>query len=491
MKPIYWSPLHDISQVIRATWFYENTLLPVEPSIANKLEEGYVYMRPWTETWQDELNSCVENGADAEMKIVHKLWQEVSSASSRPDTAQDPKVSNAQLADPVETTFDSVDSLDFDENKAAGSLDDVNGSSQFKNSSAIYVNATQAQILRPSLLPSVSHGRRPLSAIRKGRQIGIPVVRGFDRQQWDRLHPSKQTKYDMRHYLTRPESRNTTAVPGEQICYACAIEQSRPGPSDLVFVIHGIGQKLSERMESFHFTHAINGFRRSINMELNNEEIWPHIRPDLGGIMVLPVNWRSKLNLDDESVEDDDPMANHFGLQDITPNTIPAVRNLISDVMLDIPYYLSHHKEKMTRAVVKEANRIYRLWCKNNPGFHEKGRVHVMAHSLGSVMALDIYSHQPTKLPEIDFANTQVHEDIFEFDTKNLFFCGSPSGLFLLLNKGLKRNSLFVFYAKLTRNSKSLTAKRKKQARKGRRGSTTRSCRGSRHIRLHACRQPL
>jgi hypothetical protein len=90
----------------------------------------------------------------------------------------------------------------------------------------------------------------------------------------------------------------------------------------------------------------------------------------------------------------------------------------------------------MIRAVAKEANRIYRLWCENNPGFQENGRVHLIAHSLGSVMALDILSHQPTNTPRFDFPNTPLHSDIFEFDTRHLFFCGSPVGFFLLLNKG-------------------------------------------------------
>jgi hypothetical protein len=445
MKPIYWSPLHDISQVIRATWFYEDTMLPVEPVIANLLEEGYLYMRPWTETWQDELNSCVENGAEAEMKIVHRLWKEQVKARSRPGTANDPTSSTTQLVDPEDNISENpVADLSFEENRAAGRLDEKSKLTQFQSAGVIYVDATRAQILRPSLLPSLSHGRRPLSSIRKGRQIGVPVIRGFDRRQWDKLHPLKPTKYDIRHYLMRPEAGTTNAVPGQQICYACAIEESRPSPTDLVLVIHGIGQKLSERVESFHFTHAINGFRRSVNMELSNEEIWPHIRRDHGGIMVLPVNWRSTLDLDNEGVREDDPLANSFGLKDITPDTIPAIRNLISDVMLDIPYYLSHHKDKMTQAVVKEANRIYRLWCQNNPNFHETGRVHVVAHSLGSAMALDIYTHQPTVLPKIDFSSQDLHEDFFEFDTKNLFFCGSPAGFFLLLHKGMSFMLLFV-----------------------------------------------
>jgi hypothetical protein len=50
-----------------------------------------------------------------------------------------------------------------------------------------------------------------------------------------------------------------------------------------------IGQKLSERVESFHFTHAINSFRVMINGEMGTESVKQHLRPDFGGIMVLPV----------------------------------------------------------------------------------------------------------------------------------------------------------------------------------------------------------
>lgn len=155
------------------------------------------------------------------------------------------------------------------------------------------------------------------------------------------------------------------------------------------------------------------------------------------------INWRSTLKLEDGGPEpnpnrnDESSTRNQFNLKDITAESIPAVRNLISDVMLDIPYYLSHHKDKMIAAVVKEANRIYRLWVKNNPGFKDSGRVHLIAHSLGSVMALDILSKQPTRLSkQLDLDGTKSPRDyMFEFDTTNLFFCGSPAGFFLLLNR--------------------------------------------------------
>ncbi|KAJ5106794.1 hypothetical protein N7456_003469 [Penicillium angulare] len=433
MKPIYWSPLHDVSSVIRATWFYKNTMFPVEPAVANQLEEGYMSLKPWTETWQDELNSCVENGADAEAKIVHKLWPKNEPRSANPPGTADGSQANEFQAGEI------AHGPSFDKHQASGGTAvQSEAIKPYLSSSAIYVDAKNAQILRPSLLPSAARGRKPLGAIRKGRQIGIPVVRGFNRKLWDQLHPAKPNPVDVRHYIRTSQSQTTAPAPGEQICYACKMEELRPTPTDLVFVIHGIGQKLSERMESFHFTHAINAFRRQVNMELNNEPVWPHVRQGHGGIMVLPVNWRTTLSLDDSAVEPadtDDPFSNNYSLDDITPQTLPAVRSLISDVMLDIPYYLSHHKPKMIKAVCREANRIYRLWCKNNPKFQDEGRVHLLAHSLGSVMALDILSHQPTNVPRFNFPDTALHNDIFEFDTSNLFLCGSPVGFFLLLNK--------------------------------------------------------
>ena len=103
--------------------------------------------------------------------------------------------------------------------------------------------------------------------------------------------------------------------------------------------------------------------------------------------------------------------------------------------MLDIPYYLSHHQPRMIQAVLDEANRIYTLWCKNNPGFDRWGRVHLIAHSLGSVMAMDILSAQPTNTGPPTIHESGFGRDHFLFNTSNLFLCGSPAGFFLLLQK--------------------------------------------------------
>lgn len=153
------------------------------------------------------------------------------------------------------------------------------------------------------------------------------------------------------------------------------------------------------------------------------------------------MNWRLRISLEDDASgihEDEDPAVNKYTLKDITPDTLPNVRGIVSDVMLDVPYYLSpEHHPKMVSACIQEANRIYRLWCYNNPGFSEWGRVHIIAHSLGSVMAMDILSNQPTTvdphLGEPSYPEDQLPKDQFIFNTKSLFVCGSPVGFFLLL----------------------------------------------------------
>ncbi|KAH0127855.1 hypothetical protein KCU67_g17266, partial [Aureobasidium melanogenum] len=88
LEPIYWRPVNDVSPVVRATWFYKDTMLPVEPPVANMLEAGYTELQPWTETWNDELNSAIEVGAAGEAKILHKLWPDLfKRLESRPNPA--------------------------------------------------------------------------------------------------------------------------------------------------------------------------------------------------------------------------------------------------------------------------------------------------------------------------------------------------------------------------------------------------------------------
>lgn len=447
MKPIYWSPVNDVTIVSRATWFYKDTMSPIEPQVANQLEAVYRELQPWTQSWNDELRCAVEVGALGEEKVVQSLWpqppqnkrkhaDEDESLAQEPCISHDPHCAarcfRGEAA--AEGTLEAIQTPDGDTPPKS-----------FANYHVLYKNGNEAFLLKPSLKPSAYYGRRPVAKIVKGAAVGTPVVRGFDRDAWIRLHEPARSK------SAAADAHGSTASlrglqppharPGVN-CLACQADIDRWRVDDLVLVAHGIGQKFAERVESFHFTHAINSFRRAVNVESGNEQLrqaMGNCQGGKNGIMVLPVNWRHTLSFEDGGpMKETDGAASvpeTFGLKDIEPRTIPAVRSMISDVMFDIPFYMSHHKPKMVQALVGEANRVYRLWCHNNPGFAEQGRVHLIAHSLGSVMAIEVLSNQPTKITALNQLSLDNSRH-FAFDTANLFLLGSPAGFFLLLERG-------------------------------------------------------
>lgn len=251
MKPIYWSPVHDISSVVRGTWFYKDTMLPVEADVANRLEEGYEYMKPWTQSYVDEIDSCLEIGPEAELKIVNRLWpSEVpNNPESRPTTGRSNATSlrgKAEQVDIDEQAFKEAAAIAASvENKAVGALEEKARQDEsarlYARSSVVYANARDAQILKPGQLPSVAMGRKPLGPIRKGRPIGIPVVRGFDHKAWEKLHPIKKGKAAIktRGRVAASQSGAATTIDRRDVCCACEVEENRPTATDLVLVIHG------------------------------------------------------------------------------------------------------------------------------------------------------------------------------------------------------------------------------------------------------------
>ncbi|KAK0673464.1 putative phospholipase [Cercophora samala] len=444
MKPIYWSPVNDIATVVRATWFYRDTMVPLPPLIANQLEAGYRELRPWTETWSDELRSALDVGAVGEEKVTHRLWPEPHSEKQR-SAKKDGQ--NLPPEPPISSDPFCAARCFSGEAAAEGKLEPVHEETdtampapeqrQYSNHHVIYKNAKEAFLLKPSQQPSAYYSRRPVQKIMKGVTVGVPVVRGFDRAAWEKVHEPKK-QHAKPQQVRQEHGGNSTE---EGACQGCQEEIQKGQVTDLVLIAHGIGQKFAERVESFHFTHAVNAFRRMVNVELETPAIKSVLRPEQNGIMVLPVNWRHLLSFEDggpTTGNEEDKAAyapDGFGLKDIEPGTIPAVRSMISDVMFDIPFYMSHHKPKMIAALVGEANRVYRLWCGNNPGFEEKGgRVHLIGHSLGSAMAVEVLSKQPTRVPRP--LGPVPDGRFFEFDTTNLFLLGSPAAFFLLLERG-------------------------------------------------------
>jgi hypothetical protein len=136
MEPIYWFPVNDIAKVIRGTWFYKDTMMPVEVEVANMLEAGYIDLRPWTQTWADELNSAVDVGAFGEMKIIHRLWPEKpSKIDSRPSSSAQMHTGMIQSTMPVDEEDPERERRDIVEN-ACDLIDISTGSEGPDNTAA-------------------------------------------------------------------------------------------------------------------------------------------------------------------------------------------------------------------------------------------------------------------------------------------------------------------------------------------------------------------
>ncbi|KAK6047375.1 hypothetical protein COOONC_15119, partial [Cooperia oncophora] len=144
------------------------------------------------------------------------------------------------------------------------------------------------------------------------------------------------------------------------------------GPAEithLILVVHGIGQKGYENL----IAENAQQVREAVVGAL--ERCYPE---DKGRPMFLPVEWRSILKLDD-------------GVTDvITLPKMSSMRNVLNSTAMDIMYYQSPlYRKEIVGGVVRQLNRIYKLFTENNPSF--SGPVSIFAHSLGSVISMTFF----------------------------------------------------------------------------------------------------
>lgn len=215
----------------------------------------------------------------------------------------------------------------------------------------------------------------------------------------------------------------------------------------LLLVTHGIGQRLGLRMESVNFVHDVNTFRKTLKAVYNESPDLQALNTEVDKlpkncrIQVLPINWRHKLDFPKQSLKhnrkEHDLGDAGFGeeedypnLDDISVEGVPAVRNLITDLALDILLYQSPaYKNHIARIVLEECNRIFKLFRERNPTFH--GKVSMVGHSLGSAVMFDILCMQNKG------SNKPVrrggHPMKLDFEVEDFYALGSPVGLFQML----------------------------------------------------------
>ncbi|KAI5122806.1 hypothetical protein M0805_000148 [Coniferiporia weirii] len=409
LRPIYWKLTGSLIKIIRGTWFYDDHC-PVSRKLSEKLEELYLHVMPWVPSYESELSTAFELGFEAHAKLKQKL-----------DEAR---------------------------------------SVVFENSTKAYLvlNAPKPFL---SFFPGSSNSKPAALTFYPG---STPVYRGYDAilaEEITRDRPRSssvpaQPKTIDEEMVRRPEE-DAAVAPERKNNEAKRVDHvrrrgksaERPLPpvgnedsedvTDLIFIIHGIGQGLATQYEGYNFIYAANLFRRIAKKQSTSPALSSVIRNRR--VQFLPVQWRTNLRLGiaEEKRREDVGLDNEFTLNDITvKNTVPYVRELMNNVLIDIPYFMSQHKEQMIKAVTKQANRIYRLWCARNPGFDVNGRVHILAHSLGSALAGHILSNQPTIQPPLsnmELSYVKGCSELFLFNTRSLFMIGSPFPLFVHINR--------------------------------------------------------
>jgi hypothetical protein len=212
----------------------------------------------------------------------------------------------------------------------------------------------------------------------------------------------------------------------------------------LLLITHGIGQRLGMRMESINFIHDVNTLRKSFksvyaaspDLQALNAEVESDTKNNR--IQVIPIVWRHLLDFPQQSLKHnrkehdlgdlDHEDHEYPNLEDITVEGVPAVRNFLTDLALDILLYQSPaYKGHISRIVVNELNRVYGLYKERNPNF--KGKVSLVGHSLGSAIMFDILCIQKDAQSRMNTSGKgrrQVEEDLkLDFEVEDFYALGT------------------------------------------------------------------
>lgn len=217
----------------------------------------------------------------------------------------------------------------------------------------------------------------------------------------------------------------------------------------LILVTHGIGQRLGLRMESVNFVHDVNTLRKTLkavysespDLQALNNEVDSTVKNSK--VQVLPICWRHLLDFPKQSIKhnrkehdlgDADFSDEQYpSLADITIEGVPAVRNLITDLGMDILLYQSPaYKDHITKIVLEECNRTYKLFKERNPNF--SGKVSLIGHSLGSAVMFDILCQEQLDTGHKGGSAKQMAKDrALAFEVEDFYALGSPVGMFQML----------------------------------------------------------
>ncbi|CEG68513.1 hypothetical protein RMATCC62417_04761 [Rhizopus microsporus] len=435
INPVYWEG--PIFEVRRATWFaqIDGAWIPCEEKMAKQIEEGYLKHKPYKRPIIQPTEKETEDGANS--------MDALDDTTPRKDSIEEYIEEKEYLLGPYLGQY-----VVYKNSAHAWLLYDTTGAKIAKN---LLTKLTNNQILggkrlirgyREVMIETKKQNEEKEEADKKKQ-----TIKSENEPKEDNLHtplpddPKKREELDKENMI-KQEAEDYENEESEGDLRAI---------DHLVFVIHGIGQKMSERLGQ-NFVHDVNLLRKTM------KSTWPIALSGAkplkrsNGIQVLPILWRNSIRLGAEA-ELDIERESDMGLStegfddgcptidEITLDGVPNIRTLISDVFLDIPlYFTNKYHDQMIHSVTKEINRVYKLFIERNPSFlKNKGQVSILGHSLGSLLAFDILSVQPfpaNQKPDTDTIAILTEKKLavtLDFSVKNFFAVGSPLGMIMVL----------------------------------------------------------
>ncbi|KAI1759634.1 DDHD domain-containing protein [Hypoxylon sp. FL1150] len=499
LAPVYW--LGPIYEVRRGSWFYQesSSLRPCEENLAAQLEEGYLKIKPWTypvprSRSNSGLHDVTPKASSENLKAAAKSQADGPPKPAPPQPAVQHQPQTYRLFGTYMNSIATYQDSNTAWLSSEGVFSWVTSTVYQRFTGGAYMNGVK--LVRGYTDPGKSKdgkdGKRPPTPTTATmpseradekedkslkRRSAPPSTRSDSAADRDNDGDESATEIERREnrlkrqFSSFMEASEDPDKQEEQIRKREEQEiqddyNGQDGETQgrdiehLVLVTHGIGQLLGLRMESVNFVHDVNLLRKTIkavyaqsgDLKTLNKESGKG--PGNSKIQVLPVCWRHLLDfpkrrekkgetdLGDISGEEDE----YPSLEDITIEGVAFARSLISDLALDVLLYQSAYREQIAEIVLKESNRIYKLFLERNPEF--KGKVHIIGHSLGSAIMFDILCRQKEKQPPSETLRNPLrfwpsqerpeppkdpHDLGFEFEVEDFYCLGSPIGLFQML----------------------------------------------------------
>lgn len=327
---------------------------PCDENLATQLEEGYLKVRPWTFSPDEQARSRASSQNRSRPTSL-RIEGDPRSALASSGTSSTPPGGNADNLKPSDA--DSLSGRDRSPSQTSSKSFRLFGAHM--NSIVTYQSETTAWLLTDDFMSRMSSTMYERFA-GGGHFAGVKLTRGFvDVKKADGKDEKAEgsrtdTPVEANEPGTSPINRTSSQSDGDGITSATEKRRQRlerqmssliepTGPESrerqeeearkrseeemeddyrdddgndqgreiehLILVTHGIGQRLGLRIESINFTHDVNTLRRTLKDTYNESPDLQALNGDMRNetknsrIQVLPVCWRHLLDFPKQSLK--------------------------------------------------------------------------------------------------------------------------------------------------------------------------------------------